>query len=183
MLLTQEFLNDFKSFMGKYAILIPAQLPPKNGTFQFKEQGSHAALLQSASSGTKIPGYYVHPIANNENKYILPTQNQKPYYMFTDQMNGCQFIAYGPDRQHVTVEHNNFINDRTKYVVRLKEIQNQNPAYLFHMSAGANDDIVNSIYNSQHGVSIVAEYNSTNGWSFRVRDRVDQNQGQVYGPF
>jgi hypothetical protein len=169
--------------MKKYVILIPAQVPPRNGTFQFHAQGSNAALLQTAGSGTAILGYYVHPIANNINQYTLPTQNPQPYYMFTDQMNGCQFIAYGSNRQHVTVEHNNFINNPAKYDERLNKIRQEHPKYLFHMSAGANDQITNGIYDRQHGVNIVSEYTTTNGWRFWVRDRVDQNQGQVHGPF
>ncbi|MCC3409690.1 MAG: hypothetical protein JGK17_29895 [Microcoleus sp. PH2017_10_PVI_O_A] len=183
MSLTSDFLADFKTFMRLQAILIPSQIPARNGNFQFIAQGLHAALVQTAAAGTNIPGYYVHPVANNNNIYALPTQQKGTYYMITDGMNGCQFLAYGPDRQHITVEHNNFINDPANYDVRLKQIQQQNPKYLFHISAGSKDQIANGIYDRAHGINIVGEYTIINGWRFWVRDRVDQNQGQVYDPF
>lgn len=181
--LTSQFLASPVTFMRSYAILIPAQVPAKGGTFVFSPQGTSAAVLQVGTTGTVIRGYYVKPVANNNNQYTLPTQMGNAYYMFTDQMNGCQFIAYGPDRQHLTVEHNNFISNPAQYAVRLATIQATNPAYLFHMTSTGVDNIPGSTYNPAHGVNIVGEYSTAGGWRFWVRDRVDLNQGTVYGPF
>lgn len=183
MSLTTDFLANLPNFMADQAILIPAQIPAKNGNFQFAAQGAHAALMQVATGTPNIPGYYVKPVANNNNEFALPTQQPGTYYMLTDQMNGCQFIAYGPDRQHVTVEHNNFINDPGQYALRLAAIQATHPAYLFHMTAGAANNINAGVYNSMQGVNIVGYYTAGAGWNFRVRDRVDQNNGHVYGPY
>lgn len=183
MSLTTDFLANYQAFMPTHAILIPAQIAAGNGGFQFNAQGVYAALLQTAQAGTNIKGYYVHPVANNNNVFALPTQQPNTYYMLTDALNGCQFIAYGPDRQHVTVEHNNFINNPATYAVRLAQIQQQNYPYLFHITAGAINDITHGSYNPQQGINIVAGYTTISGWQFWVRDRVDQNQGQLYGPF
>ena len=106
--------------MRERAILIPAQISAGNAKFQFVPQGAHAALLQPTDQTTNIPGYYARPVANNNNLYALPTQQPDEYYMLTDAMNGCQFLAYGPDRQHVTVEHNNYIDTPANYVTRLQ---------------------------------------------------------------
>jgi hypothetical protein len=183
MSITSDFLSNSQTFMSNRAILIPAQIPAKNGNFQFQAQGDHAALLQTAAAGTNIHGYYVHPVADNNNIYALPTQQAGTYYMLTDAMNGCQFMAYGPDRQHITVEHNNFISTPANYAVRLNQIQLQNNAYFFHLGAGANDNIVNHVYDPAHGINIIGVYAIASGWRFWVRDRVDQNQGNIYGPF
>ena len=130
-----------------------------------------------------IRAYYAKPLANNNNEYALPTQIPSPYFMLTDGMNGCQFIAYGPDRQHVTVEHNNFIANPANYATRLNQVQQQNHAYLFHISGGVNNQITNGTYNRMQGINIIGDYTKASGWRFWVRDRVDQNQGQLYGPF
>ncbi len=182
MSLTSDFLANPVTFMREQAILIPAQIPAGNAKLQFVPQGAHAALLQLTDQTTNIPGYYARPVANNNNLYALPTQQPDKYYMLTDAMNGCQFLAYGPDRQHVTVEHNNYIGNPANYATRLQTIIEQHHAYFFHFSAGAND-IPNSLYDAQQGINIVGEYTTANGWRFWVRNRVDLNQGTIYGPF
>ncbi|MEQ9917125.1 hypothetical protein ABRQ01_10675 [Pectobacterium aroidearum] len=182
MSLTSDFLANHVAFMRDQAILIPAQIPAGNGKFQFVPQGAHAALLQRTDQTTNIPGYYAHAVANNDNIYILPTQQPNKYYMLTDAMNGCQFLAYGPNRQHVTVEHNNYIGNNANYAARLQTIAGQNHAYFFHISAEGNN-IPNGLYNAQQGINIVGEYTTANGWRFWVRDRIDLNNGTVFGPF
>lgn len=182
MSLTSDFLANHIDFMANKAILIPAQVPSKNQKLEFMPQGDHAAYLKVTDKSVFIPGYYVHPVANNNNEYALPTQQPGTYYMFTDAMNGCQFLAYGPDRQHVTVEHNNFIGNNDLYAERLQYIAGKNYAYFYHISAGINN-IPNGTYNPMQGVNIVGNYTVANGWSFRVRDRVDLNAGNVYGPY
>jgi hypothetical protein len=182
MSLTTDFLDNYANFMANQAILIPAQVPKKNQKLDFLPQGAHAAYLKKTDKSVYIPGYYVQPVANNINEYALPTQQPGTYYMFTDAMNGCQFLAYGPDRQHVTVEHNNFIDDNDRYVERLQYITDQNYPYFYHISAGLNN-IPNGTYNFMQGVNIVGEYTVANGWYFSVRDRVDLENGTVYGPF
>lgn len=182
MSLTSNFLADRVTFMRKQAILIPAQIPAGNSSFQFIPQGPHAAYLQPYNKTPNISGYYVRAVANNHNLYALPTQQPNKYCMLTDAMNGCQFLAYGPDRQHVTVEHNNYIATPANYVARLQFIAGQHHAYFFHISNGAND-IPNGLYDAQQGINIVGEYTVANGWQFWVREHVDLDQGTVYGPF
>ncbi len=182
MSLTSDFLSNYQKFMKGQAILIPNGIQERNGSFKFQAQGAYAAVLQSANSGSTIRAFYAKPFANNNNAYALPTQIKKPYFMLTDQMNGCQFMAYGPDRQHVTVEHNNFIGNPANYAARLNTIQLQNNAYIFHISAGVSN-IAGGTYNNLYGINIVGDYTKNSGWRFWVRDRVDQNQGQLYGPF
>ena len=183
MSLTRDFLNNFQNFMHDHVLLVPAQVAPKDGQFKLQAQGNHAAVVENSNSQSDINGYYVHPVANNDNVYALPTQQDETYYMLTDTMNGCQFIAYGPDRQHVTVEHNNYIGNPANYALRLAAIQAQNPAYIWHISAAAADNIVGGTYDPAHGINLVGTYDQQNGWRFWVRERVDQNQGQIYGPF
>lgn len=182
MSLTSDFLNNHQNFMRTQAILIPAQIPARDGRFRFIAQGANAALLQTSTEATDIHGYYAQPVANNNNIYPLPTPQPGTYYMLTDGMNGCQFIAYGPDRQHITVEHNNFIGNPANYAARLAVITGQGHAYLFHISAGGNNNIPNGVYDPQQGINVVGEYTTINGWRFWVRDRLDQNQGTIYGP-
>lgn len=182
MSLTSDFLANTMAFMRQQAILIPAQVRAGDNKFQFSSQGEHAVCLHVVTQTPNIRGYYAHPVANNANRYALPTQQPDKYYMLTDAMNGCQFLAYGPDRQHVTVEHNNYIDNPANYAVRLNAVQAQNNAYFFHISDGGNN-IPAGLYNSGQGINIVGEYSITNGWRFWVRDRIDRDQGDVYGPF
>ena len=78
-----------------------------------KNEPQHPVFCNAES--VRINGYYVRPLADNNNIYTLPTQQPDTYYMLTDLLNGCQFIAYGQDRQHLTVEHNNFISNPNNY--------------------------------------------------------------------
>ncbi|MGD1845074.1 MAG: hypothetical protein ACFB10_06740 [Salibacteraceae bacterium] len=179
MSLSDDFLNNYGSFMKNHAILIPNQTTAGVGTFKFAAQGQHAVLLQNTGS---INGIYVKPQPNHNNVYTLPAEQEAPYYMFTDQMTGCQWMAYGPSRHDLTVEHNNFINNPNQYAQRLQHIQAQNHAYCWHISAGVNN-IAQGSYNAQDGLNILGEYTPTNGWRFFVRDRAGANQGELYGPF
>jgi len=181
--LTTDFLNNPVAFMSNRAILIPNGVTPRNGRFEFTAQGDAAALLRSAPQ-QGVAGYYVHPVADSPNQYALPTQQAAPYFMFTDQMNGCQFIAYGPDRHHVTVEHNNYIGDPGNYAQQLAAVRADGPAYVFSLTAAdANAaDIAGGTYNRLQGVNVVGQYSPQAGWRFFVRDAAGHNRGQVYGP-
>lgn len=183
MSLTSDFLNNPQSFIRTRVIGIPGGIPPRDGKFKLVENGTIAALLQTTTESVRINGYYVRPLADNNNIYTLPTQQPDTYYMLTDLLNGCQFIAYGQDRQHLTVEHNNFISNPNNYAVRLANIQSQNYPYLWHLTATPQNNIPNGTYNPMQGANIIGEYTGANGWKFWVRDRLDLDTGTVYGPF
>lgn len=187
--LTPAFLDDFKSFMRYNVILIPDTVPPKNGRFKLIKSSEHAALLQVSSNEPTVSGYHAKALPDNDNLYALPTQNQEPYYMFTPQLNGCQFISYGSDHQHVTVEHNNYVsspNPSEQYRQHWEEveqkIQQHGYKYSYHVSASDMDDIENFKYKPLHGINIVGEYTKASGWYFWIRDRVDQDTGNLHGP-
>ncbi|HXC06993.1 MAG TPA: hypothetical protein VNZ86_19675 [Bacteroidia bacterium] len=181
MSLTTDFLANPIAFMRTQSILIPAQVTGGNGHFQFAAQGAHAAVLQNAGAGN-IPGYYAQPVANNNNVFALPTQQPATYSMLTDAMNGCQFLAYGPDRQHITIEHNNFIGNPALYAARLNTITLQNHAYFLHLTATGVNNIPGGTYDPASGLNVVGQYTTANGWRFYVRDNVGANAGTVYGP-
>jgi len=187
MSLSTDFINSPQNFIINHSILIPGGTTAPhagNGNFQFNANGVNSALLQSSAPGTNIAGYYARPVPNNNNVFPLPTQQQNDYFMFTDAMNGCQFIAYGPDRQHVTVEHNNFIGNPAAYALRLAAIVAQGHTYFFHLTAGAAPfNVAQGNYDLLTGLNIIGRYTQQYGWTFWVRDRLDQNIGNLVGPF
>lgn len=180
MSLNSDFYSNTKYFMQNRAILTPSSINAKMGDFQLITEGNYASLLSKATSSDKIPGYFVKAMPNSINEYALPTQQSDLFVMYTDQLNGCQFIAYGPDRQHIVVEHNNFISNPALYAERLREVIAQKPEFLFYMSPGDTNNILNHTYNKLQGLNIVGRYSKAAGWSFYVRDRLDMPAGNVY---
>ena len=172
MALNQDFERSPFGFIRTKVILIPAGILAGEGRFRLAENAAQSCLLQASRDPSDLKGYYVKPEPNSNNQYQL---SNLVNFMFTDAMNGCQFIVYGPDRHHVTVEHNNFFNNPGQYQQREQQVRQQNHPYFFILRPHQD-------YNPLQGVCIIGTYDKTNGWRFFIRQRVDQNEGPLMGP-
>ena len=172
MALNQDFERNPFGFIGTKVILVPGGIPAGEGRFRLAENTAHSCLLQASQNPADLKGYYVKPEPDAINRYPL---SNLVNFMFTDCLNGCQFIAYGPDRHHVTVEHNNFLHNPGQYQQQEGQVRQQNHPYFFILRPHQD-------YNTQQGACIVGTYDRTNGWRFFVRLRVDQDQGPLTGP-
>ncbi len=167
-----DFAANPAQFIVTKAILIPGGINAGAGRFNLADNGNASCLLQATNSPRDLRGYYAKPLPNANNDFALPTTSD---YMFTDLLNGCQFMAYGADRQHVTVEHNNFITTPANYAARYLTVHGAGHAYFFGMRPVTD-------YNALQGLCIIGTYDRQNGWRFWVRQRVDLARGVLAGP-
>ena len=116
--------------------------------------------------------------------------------MFTALLSGCQFIAYGPDNRHVTVEHNNCFSDPCTgldaggYEGRLAAIRAANHPFIWVVSAvfgaHANDPAAANTagdgytYGNTYTAQVVGKFTQAGGWVFTVRDNTMGDNGAVY---
>jgi hypothetical protein len=140
--------------------------------------GPFASTTPEASS--KWHGFGSHPISayyllghpQQDNANVLPTTVR---FMLTMHLSGCQFLAYGPDRFNVTVEHNNYIGGiGGDYVAHHAQIQGANHPYFFALRPGIDYDPML--------LANVVGIRDANGWHFYVRTRAFTQPGPVTGP-
>jgi hypothetical protein len=180
MLVTADFLKNPISFMRSIAILVPDQTGSGSGKFELEQYSKNDAILKRTSQSEYISGYNVIPSANKDNVFELPFPGQDKYYMFTTCMDGCQFIAYGIDSYHITVEHNNYIDNHSNYSVHLDSIKGKDYPYFFSISPGTENDIIQGKYNSAECINILGEFTNSMGWKFFIRDNLNKSIGNIY---
>lgn len=167
-----DFVAEPRTFILAKAILVPGGLGAGEGFFTLVDNNATSCLLRASNSADDLRGFYVKPLPNSINPYELPiTAN----YMFTDLLNGCQFLAYGLDRFNVTVEHNNYLDDPANYAARYDAIHGANYPYFFSFRPGID-------YVIEQGACIIGVFDLVTGWSFWVRQRVDLARGTLLGP-
>jgi hypothetical protein len=159
--LNQAFMNDPREFMRTHVIHVPSQgggghplsgiavcgLYPRDDRNPggrdvslglFERFHSHWHVGPSHP----IPAYVLYGVANQDNRQVLPNHVN---YMFTMVLTGCQFLAYGPTRGYVTVEHNNYFSGKAAdYAAHWQAVQAGNrlhalvrPNWEYHVASGA----------------------------------------------
>jgi len=140
--LNKEFLSDPIKFLGDYCIMVSDGLRGGPGRFDLKLFNKKTRACQLVNFASRTPeatdlesfgshpinAYYAGARANNDNVQTLPNNVD---FMFTMHMSGCQFLAYGPDRHHVTVEHNNYLDGVSgNYAVHFDQLVLRHPSPL-----------------------------------------------------
>ncbi len=186
--LNKEFIGGTEQFMrgnfiyapdnglvngpGQFGLTEVSTRPTKScriGNF-----ASTTALASSTCHGKgshPIRAYYLLGLPNNNNSYALP--NDVPF-MITMHLSGCQFMAYGPDRDHVTVEHNNYITAPGNYALRQGVVAAANHAFFFQVRPGIE-------YQPMQLANVVGIRGGT-GWQFYLRTQAFTQPGPVTGP-
>lgn len=167
-----DFVAEPRTFILAKAILVPGGLAAGEGYFTLADNNATSCLLRASTSAGDLRGFYVKPLPNANNAFALPVTSD---YMFTDLLNGCQFLAYGLDRFNVTVEHNNFIDAPANYPARYDAVHGANHPYFFSFRPGIDYDI-------KQGACIIGTFDPGSGWHFWVRQRVDLDRGTLFGP-
>lgn len=109
----KEFLRDPLNFFKTYFLcvndvtlrpgvldvdFVNTPVPDRDIIIERYAKRTHGATAQP------IHAYLLPAIFNDISTLVLGDETP---YMFTSQLSGCMFAAYGPDSKHVTVEHVN----------------------------------------------------------------------------
>ena len=117
-----------------------------------------------------IQAYYLLGLPQQDNAHALP--NNVPF-MLTMHLSGCQFLAYGPDRHNVTVEHNNYFNNVGGTYPNRAALHAHDP-FFFQVRPHIE-------YNPMQLANVVGVRLAT-GWHFYLRTQAFANPGVVTGP-
>lgn len=137
--------------------------------------GAHAMLGNFTSTS-----YFSHPIGaffllaqqQHDNMAELPNTVD---FMFTNHMNGGQFLAYGPDRHALTIEHNNYFGGVGGTYAGRREIL-AGHAFVFTLEPGGANGVLGggrNGYIAQNGANVIGVRNAALGWQFYVRTSSD----------
>ncbi len=174
--LTEEFNVSPQRFIATHTILVigggnPAQPNFQTGigrfTLEDANTGPGTCFLRNASFFTwdRFNAFLLFASPNNHNVSVLPNTVDR---FITNDLSGCQFMAYGPDRHNLTVEHNNHIADNTQYALRYAEIQAENHPVFIALRPVNNDHPNPDQYNWMLGANVVG-VRKDDGWHFFVR--------------
>jgi len=104
-IMTHRFVVPIASYIGA-----PGALPTGNGRFKFVDAGTGYGgnLLRAAKwyQFDSFKAFYLGAAPNQDNRIAL--SNTHSLFLTAD-MSGCQFLAYGNNRNNLTVEHNNYL--------------------------------------------------------------------------
>jgi hypothetical protein len=92
-------------------------------------------------------------------------------------MSGCQFLAYGPNRNHLTVEHNNYFRSGgATYVKRYNQVQGAGHAIFISLWPSANVTQYPDEYYIIEGANVVG-VKKADRCHFYSRTRTDSGYG------
>lgn len=182
--LTQEFNESPQRFIMTHTILVLAGGNPAAPNFQTgigrflledANTGPGTCFLRNASFFTwdRFNAFLLFAGPNNDNVAALPNTVDR---FITNDLSGCQFMAYGPDRHTLTVEHNNHIANNAQYAIRYAHIQAQNHPVFIALRPVNNAHPGHDQYNFPLGANVVG-VRKANGWHFFVRVATTQHYG------
>jgi len=174
--ISEDFVACPPRFIMTHTILVLIGGNPLAPNFQ---TGTGRFFLEDANTGPgtcflrnapflsldRFDAFLLFAGPNGNNTAALP--NNVGLFLTSD-MHGCQFMAYGPDRNNLTVEHNNFIGDPTQYATRYATIQAQNHAVFIALRPVQNAQPAANEYNFQLGANVIG-MRKADGWHFFVR--------------
>jgi hypothetical protein len=179
--LNKQFMANPVFFMRHHFIHVPVGaggglLANGRGRFGLTAIAHGGCMLGNFASTSlfahPIDAYFLLANPNNLNVQALPNNVR---FMFTNHLNGCQFLAYGPNRNNLTVEHNNWLaGPAANYPNRVNAIAAAGHAYFFRVRPGID-------YNIMQGANVVG-VRGGGGWQFYVRRNANINPGMITGP-
>jgi hypothetical protein len=182
--LTQEFDASPQTFIMTHSILVlgggnPAQPNFQTGAGKFvledANTGPGTCFLRKASyiAWDYFNAFLLFASPNNDNVAALPNTVDR---FVTNDLSGCQFMAYGPSRDNLTVEHNNQIANNALYAARYAQIQAQHHVIFIALRPVNNANPNADEYNFQLGANVVG-VRKADGWHFFVRVATTQHFG------
>ncbi len=189
-----DFLDNPVAFFRQHYFAPTGSIttPPGDGIFDITKMDDPPTFV--VQKGAKVKGYLARADANKLNIHKLPKDKPDPYFMFTDSMTGCQFIAYGSSRFDITVEHNNYLalslqkpdgeqKSRDAYAKRLSDVMKLGNPFFMNLSPGDEIDVCNrQTYKADPGASILGVFKPTVGWQFWIKASILVSS-QLIGPF
>jgi len=152
---------DPRLFLGEHIMLVPAHgLVTGRCQLDFEAipgPGNHAQLRRFVRRSTfsrPLNSFFLKAIQDNVSQHALPNDVT---FFFTDTLTGCQFLAYGPNRNSLTVEHN---NSRTAGAVDFTARWNNARTFAYHIR------VQRGIQYSAASVANVVGVRRPAGWRF-----------------
>jgi hypothetical protein len=173
-IMTHRFVTPAASYVGA-----PGALPTGDGSFRFEDAGAGGGgnLLRIAGWGDVLDyfnAFYLSAAPNQNNNVALSNTNNR---FLTADLSGCQFLAYGPNRLNLTVEHNNHLaGGAAAYLARYNLIQGAGHAVFIALRPSAIVTRQADEYYIVEGANIVG-VKKADGWHFYARTRTDRGFG------
>lgn len=172
-IMTHRYVVPTASYVGA-----PGALPTGDGAFLFEatDRGVNGYILRTAGWSALFDyfnAFYLAALPNQDNNVALT--NTSSLFLTAD-LSGCQFLAYGPDRNNLTVEHNNYIGGGVTYAGRYAAIQGANHAVFMALRPSTVVTANADEYYIIEGANIVGQKRA-DGWHFFARKRSDRGFG------
>lgn len=175
-MMTHRYVSPAASYVGA-----PGALATGDGAFRFDDRmvfaGNGGCLLQVAdwrSPIDRFSAFYLGAQPNQDNAAVLSNTSRR---FLTADLSGCQFLAYGPDRNTLTVEHNNyFAGVGAGYAGRYGHIHGQGHAIFIALRPSTVPTAAADEYNILEGANIVG-IRKADGWHFYARKQTDRRFG------
>lgn len=173
-IMTHRFVTPAASYVGA-----PGAMPTGNGSFRFEDAGAGGGgnLLKIAGWTDLLDyfnAFYLSALPNQANNVALSNANT---LFLTADLSGCQFLAYGPDRNNLTVEHNNyFAGGGATYQARYNLIQGAGHNVFIALRPSSIVTQQADEYYIIEGANIVG-VKKADGWHFYARTRTDRGFG------
>lgn len=173
-IMTRRFVTPTASYVGA-----PGALRTGDGSFRFEDAGAGGGgnLLRTAGWSDLTDyfnAFFLGATPNQDNSVALSSKNS---LFLTADMSGCQFLAYGPDRNNLTVEHNNyFAGGGATYLARYNHINGGGHNIFMALRPSAIATQQADEYYIIEGANVVG-VKKADGWHFYARTRTDRGFG------
>jgi hypothetical protein len=173
-IMTHRFVTPTASYVGA-----PGALATGNGSFKFEDAGAGGGgnLLRTAGwsdLANYFNAFFLSAQPNQDNSVALSNTNN---LFLTADMSGCQFLAYGPDRNNLTVEHNNyFTGGGATYLNRYNLVHGAGHNIFVALRPSAGVTQAANEYYIIEGANVVG-VKKGDGWHFYSRTRTDRGYG------
>ena len=173
-IMTHRFVTPTASYVGAAGALATG-----NGSFRFEDAGAGGGgNLLKIAKWTDLANYFnaffLAAAPNQANSIALSNTNS---LFLTADMSGCQFLAYGPDRNNLTVEHNNyFAGGAAAYTAQYNAIQGAGHTIFIALRPSPAVTQQAGEYYIIEGANVVGIKKAT-GWHFYARTRTDRGFG------
>lgn len=178
----KEFMADPLKFFNTYYLATQGNAQMRGGLIHIDivdAKGGDIMLLTDYAQRTHGPG--AQPVPANylpavlDDASVLELDPHAPY-MFTADLSGCMFAAYGPDAEHVTVEH---VNQRTSQArvniaARCEQIMADHHAFCKIVCRASGPNIPQGVYTYADNAAVFGLLTGKE-WSFYFRPDPDQN--------
>ena len=178
----KEFMADPIHFFNTYYFGIQGNAQPRGGLINIDivdAKGGGVMLLvdydqRTHGAGARpVPANYLPFIMDNTSVLAL---NPAAPYMFTADLSGCMFAAYGPDPRNVTVEHVNQRTAQAKVNIadRCDQIVSQQYGFCKIVCRSSVPGLPPQVQTYDENAAVFGLLTSS-GWSFYLRSDPDQN--------